>query len=59
VPRPGPRRSSWLADRDEPGSWKADYEILANVFVCRFDADGRCREYTEYYMRRRPDPSRP
>ena len=28
---------------------------FANVFVCRFDADGRCREFTEYYMRRRPD----
>ena len=32
-----------------------DHEF-ANVFVCRFDADGRCREFTEYYMRRRPDP---
>lgn len=29
---------------------------FANVFVCRFDSDGRCREFTEYYMRRRPDP---
>jgi hypothetical protein len=29
---------------------------FANVFVCRFDADGRCREFTEYYMRRRPEP---
>jgi hypothetical protein len=28
---------------------------FANVFVCRFDGDGRCREFTEYYMRRRPD----
>ena len=73
---------SWLVDPDEPGSWEADYEVLAidgdvhvahgrtryltddkttvdrefaNVFVCRFDADGRCREFTEYYMRRRPD----
>lgn len=24
-------------------------------FVCRFDADGRCREFTEYYMRERPE----
>ena len=24
---------------------------FANVFVCRFDGDGRCREFTEYYMR--------
>jgi hypothetical protein len=21
-----------------------------NVFICRFDADGRCAGYTEYYM---------
>ncbi len=27
---------------------------FANVFVCRFDPDGRCREFTEWYMRRRP-----
>jgi hypothetical protein len=73
---------SWLSDPDEPGSWEADYEVLAidgdtyvahgrtryltddrsgvdrefaNVFVCRFDADGRCREFTEYYMRKRPE----
>ena len=73
---------SWLADPDEPGSWEADYEVLAidgdahvahgrtryltddrsgidrefaNVFVCRFDAEGRCREFTEWYMRKRPD----
>ena len=74
--------ASWLADPDEPGSWEADYEVLAidgdayvahgrtryltddrsgvdrefaNVFVCRFDDDGRCREFTEWYMRRRPE----
>jgi hypothetical protein len=73
---------SWLADPDEPGSWEADYEVLAidgdahvahgrtryltddrsgidrefaNVFVCRFDAESRCREFTEWYMRRRPE----
>lgn len=28
---------------------------FANVFVCRFDDEGRCREFTEYYMRRRPE----
>ena len=28
---------------------------FANVFVCRFDAEGRCREFTEWYMRRRPE----
>ena len=73
---------SWLTDPDEPGSWEADYKVLAidgdahvahgrtryltddrsgidrefaNVFVCRFDAEGRCREFTEWYMRRRPE----
>jgi SnoaL-like domain len=74
--------AAWLDDPDEPGSWQADYEVLAidgdvhiahgrtryltddrlevdrefaNVFICRFDADGRCSEFTELYMRRRPD----
>ena len=74
--------ASWLAEPDEPGSWEADYEVLAvdgetfvahgrtryltddrsavdrefaNVFVCRFDDEGRCREFTEYYMRKRPE----
>jgi hypothetical protein len=28
---------------------------FANIFVCRFDVDGRCREFTEYYMRQRPE----
>ena len=73
---------SWRNDPDEPGSWQADYDVLAidddvfvahgrtryltddrreverefaNIFVCRFDEDGRCLEFTEYYMRRRPD----
>ena len=74
--------ASWLSEPDEPGSWEADYEVLAidgdtyvahgktryltddraavdrefaNVFICRFDADGRCRDFTEMYMRRRPE----
>ena len=73
---------AWLENPDEPGSWQADYEVLAlegetgvahgrtryltddrrevdrefaNIFVCRFDDEGRCREFTEYYNRRRPD----
>ena len=77
-----PSSQSWLTDPDEPGSWEADYEVLAvdgdtyvahgrtryltddrsaidrefaNVFVCRFDDEGRCREFTEWYMRRRPE----
>lgn len=24
-----------------------------NVFLCRFDADGRCREFTEVYLKQR------
>lgn len=28
---------------------------FANLFVCRFDDDGRCREFTEWFMRRRPE----
>jgi len=74
--------ASWLAEPDAPGSWEADYDVLAidgdvfvahgrtryltddraavdrefaNVFVCRFDDDGRCREFTEWYMRKRPE----
>lgn len=73
---------AWTADPDAPGSWQAEYEVLAvdgdayvahgrtryltddrqgvdrefaNIFVCRFADDGRCREFTEYYMRRRPE----
>jgi len=29
----------------------------SNIFVCRFDDEGRCREFTERYMRRRPEPA--
>ncbi len=74
--------ASWLTDPDVPGTWEADYEVLAvdgdtfvahgrtryltddratvdrefaNIFVCRFDGEGRCREFTEWYMRRRPE----
>lgn len=70
--------SSWLGDRDEPGTWQARYEPWAvegdrvvavgrthydegpehgthrtyhNVFLCRFDADRRCRDFTEVYQR--------
>ena len=45
-PRPDP-----LPDRRPSG---VDREF-ANIFVCRFDAEGRCREFTEWYMRRRPE----
>ena len=72
--------AAWLDDRDEPGSWSAEYRPFAvegddavavgvsryvsedgsldreyhNVFLCRFDGEGRCREFTELFMRR-PD----
>jgi ketosteroid isomerase-like protein len=69
----------WLEDRDEPGSWTAEYRpwvvtedravavgitrYLAddgrtvereyhNVFLCRFDDDGRCTEFTEVFLKR-------
>jgi hypothetical protein len=68
----------WLVDRDEPGTWSAEYrpwlvsgdDAVAvgvsryftddgtvdreyhNVFLCRFDDDGRCREFTEVFLRR-------
>ncbi len=36
--------------------FSADRDILEreyhNVFLCRFDAESRCREFTELYMRR-------
>lgn len=67
----------WLANPDEPGTWRAEYHpwVVAgdqavvrgtthyddakgqrtyhNVFLVRFDADGRCREFTEYYVKER------
>src|SRR4029079_10534362 len=73
---------SWLDDPADPGSWEADYDVLAvdgdvfvahgrtryltddrtavdrefaHVLVCRFYASDRCLEYTEYYMRKRPE----
>jgi hypothetical protein len=65
--------AAWTGDRDEPGTWQAQYRPWAvdgdrgvalgtsryddadgerlyhNVFLCRFDVDGRCREYTEVF----------
>ena len=43
-------RTRYLTD-DRSG---VDREF-ANIFVTRFDADGRCREFTEWFMRRRPE----
>ena len=28
----------------------------SNIFVCRFDGDGRCTEFREWFMERPPDP---
>ncbi|MBA3433337.1 MAG: nuclear transport factor 2 family protein [Actinobacteria bacterium] len=71
--------ANWLEERDDPGSWSAEYRPWAidgdravaagisrylgadgdtvereyhNVFLCRFDDEGRCREFTELYLRR-------
>jgi hypothetical protein len=29
-----------------------EVRIYDNCFVMRFDSEGRCREFTEYYVRR-------
>ncbi len=71
--------TSWLDDRDEPGSWTVEYRPWAidgdravaagvsrylaadgetvereyhNVFLCHFDDEGRCSEFTELFMKR-------
>ncbi len=33
---------------DADGAVREDY---SNIFVCRFDADGRCSTFTEWWMR--------
>jgi hypothetical protein len=30
----------------------ARWTVYHNCFVMRFDAEGRCQEFTEYYVRR-------
>jgi hypothetical protein len=35
---------------EKPGG--AVTQVFDNCFVMRFDADGRCREFTEYYTKR-------
>lgn len=58
----------WLAacvsQRDEPGTYDASYAPVAvdgdvpvteaydNCFVLRFDDEGRCSEFTEYFVKR-------
>lgn len=69
---------SWLADRDQAGTYDGHYEPFAvdgdaavatgtstyyeadgsvqciydNCYVMRFDPDGRCREFTEWFRKR-------
>jgi SnoaL-like domain len=72
--------ANWLEDRDEPGTWTAEYRPWAidgdravaagvsrylaadgvtvereyhNVFLCRFDDEGLCSEFTELFMLRK------
>jgi len=68
----------WLENKDEPGSWDAQYrpvavdgdtcvsvgesrypgrdgETYSNVFIVRFDAEGRAREFSEWWVQK-PQP---
>ena len=77
-PRRGRDRivEGWLADRDEPGTWRFDWHplvetddvsaieattayddgnVYSNLWVMRFDDDGRCRHFVEWYMQQ-PSP---
>lgn len=71
--------ADWLEQRDDPGTYQAQYEPLAidgdvhvasgvsryldsegrlideysNIFVCHFDAAGRCTSFTDYFTRSR------
>lgn len=38
----------WTRYFDEGGTPRDEY---SNIFVCRFDEDGRCRSYSEWWMR--------
>lgn len=63
--------ADWLHERDDPGTWKADYRPLVvegrravaegttsygdgrlywNVWALRFDEEGRCAEFVEWFM---------
>jgi hypothetical protein len=37
--------------RDPDGSVRDDY---SNIFVCEFDAEGRCRSFSEWFVRTGP-----
>lgn len=38
----------WSRYFDDAGSLRDEY---SNIFLCRFDAQGRCHEFTEWWMR--------
>jgi len=64
--------ADWLGNKDEPGSWDAEYRAIAvdgdtgvsvgesrypndgrtfsNVFIVRFDGEGRAREFSEWWV---------
>lgn len=33
--------------------YPAEGKTYSNIFVCRFDADGRCREFREWFMEKK------
>ena len=69
--------ADWLANRDEPGTYEADYTAFAvegeravgvgtsrysgsggartyhNAYLLEFDAAGRCRSFTEWFIEQR------
>jgi hypothetical protein len=40
----------WTRDLDREGTLKDEY---FNIFVCRFDDEGRCTDFTEWWIRSR------
>ncbi len=42
--------TGWSRYFDENGELEDDY---CNIYLCRFDAEGRCREFTEWWIQSR------
>ena len=42
--------TGWSRYFNADGSTRDEY---CNVYICRFDAEGRCREFTEYWIQNR------
>ena len=38
--------------------YPADGNTYSNIFACRFDSDGRCTEFREWYMEHPKNPKR-